>query len=45
MKIIEKMIVKRIINNNIVLRENFKGHEVIAIGSGLGFKKEKNDQV
>ena len=45
MKIIEKMIVKRIINNNIVLCENFKGHEVIAIGSGLGFKKEKNDQV
>ncbi len=45
MKIIEKMIVKRIINNNIVLCENFKGHEVIAIGSGLGYKKEKNDPV
>lgn len=45
MKIVEKMVVKRIINNNIVLCENFKGHEVIAIGSGLGYRKEKNDQV
>lgn len=41
----EKLIVKRIINNNIVLCDNFKGQEIICIGSGLGYYKEKNDQV
>ena len=35
--------VKRVINNNIVIAENFKGQEVVAIGKGLGFKKDKYD--
>ena len=35
--------VKRVINNNIVIAENFKGQEVVAIGKGLGFKKDKHD--
>lgn len=33
--------VKRIINNNIVIAEDFKGHEVVAIGKGLGFRQTK----
>ena len=37
--------VKRIINNNIVLAEDFKGHEVVAIGKGLGFRKQKYDGI
>lgn len=41
----KKLIVKRVINNNIVLAENFKGQEVVAIGKGLGFKKDKYDSI
>lgn len=40
-----KLIVKRVINNNIVIAENFKGQEVVAIGKGLGFKKDKYDSI
>lgn len=40
-----KLTVKRVINNNIVIAENFKGQEVVAIGKGLGFKKDKNDLI
>ncbi len=41
----EKYIVKRIVNNNIVIAENYKGQEVVAIGKGLGFRKSKYDTV
>lgn len=41
----KKLIVKRVINNNIVIAENFKGQEVVAIGKGLGFKKDKYDSI
>lgn len=37
--------VKRIINNNIVVAQDFKGHEVIAIGKGLGFRKKAHDVI
>lgn len=40
-----KLTVKRVINNNIVIAENFKGQEVVAIGKGLGFKKDKYDSI
>lgn len=40
-----KLTVKRVINNNIVIAENFKGQEVVAIGKGLGFKKDKYDLI
>lgn len=43
--ITKKLIVKRVINNNIVIAENFKGQEVVAIGKGLGFKKDKYDSI
>ena len=35
----DTLLVKRIINNNIVIAEDFKGHEVVAIGKGLGFSR------
>lgn len=37
--------VVNIVNNNIVTVKDFNGHELIAIGKGLGFKKKKNDFV
>ena len=39
------LVVKSIINNNIVIVSDFNGREVIAIGKGLGFKKHKNEFV
>lgn len=41
----EKLIVKKIINNNIIIAEDFKGQEIVAIGKGLGFRKERFDTV
>lgn len=41
----DTLLVKRIINNNIVIAEDFKGHEVVAIGKGLGFRKQKYDVI
>lgn len=41
----EKLIVKRVINNNIVIAENYKGQEMIAIGKGLGFRKSQYDVI
>lgn len=41
----DKLLVKRVINNNIVIAENFKGHEVVAIGKGLGFRKNRYDVI
>lgn len=41
----EKLIVKRVINNNIVIAENRKGQEVVAIGKGLGFHKHVHDVI
>ena len=38
----DRLLVKRVINNNIVVAEDFKGHEVIAMGKGLGFRKQKD---
>ena len=32
------LIVKNIVNNNIVIAKDFYGREVIAIGKGLGFR-------
>ena len=39
------LIVKNIVNNNIVIAKDFYGREVIAIGKGLGFRKHKNEAV
>lgn len=41
----EKLVVKRVVNNNIVIAENFKGQEVVAIGKGLGFRKKQYDTI
>lgn len=41
----EKLIVKRIINNNIVIAENHSGQELVAIGKGLGFYKNAHDTI
>lgn len=41
----EKLIVKRVVNNNIVIAENYKGQEVVAIGKGLGFRKCQYDTI
>lgn len=41
----EKLVVKRVINNNIVIAENYKGQEVVAIGKGLGFRKNQYDTI
>lgn len=41
----EKLLVKRIINNNIVIAENFSGQELVAIGKGLGFRKNICDVI
>lgn len=37
--------VKRIINNNIVIAENENGQELVAIGKGMGFRKQINDVI
>lgn len=37
--------VQKVVNNNIVIVKDSNGREMIAIGKGLGFKKDKNDTV
>lgn len=39
------LIIKNIVNNNIVVAKDFYGREVIAIGNGLGFRKRRNEAV
>ncbi len=39
------LIVKNIVNNNIVIAKDFYGREVVAIGKGLGFRKRRNETV
>lgn len=41
----EKLIVKRIINNNIVIAESYNGQELVVIGKGLGFHKDAYDVI
>ena len=36
----KNLTVKRVINNNIVIAENGKGQEIVAIGKGLGYCKD-----
>lgn len=43
--ITDRLMVKKIVNNNIVIAENYMGQEVIAIGKGLGFRKEIHDMI
>lgn len=43
--ITSRLRVKRIINNNIVLVEDFEGQEVVAIGKGLGHSKKVNSLI
>jgi beta-glucoside operon transcriptional antiterminator len=38
----DRLTVKKVVNNNIVVAVDFKGHEVIAMGKGLGFRGQKN---
>ena len=35
--------VQTVVNNNIVIAKDSNGRELIAIGKGLGFKKDKNE--
>ena len=37
------MIIEKVYNNNIVLSHNSEGHEVIVMGRGLAFQKQKGD--
>ena len=39
------LIVDKVVNNNIVIAKDFRGREVVAIGKGLGFRKNKNQPV
>lgn len=39
------LIIKSIVNNNIVVAKDFYGREVVAIGKGLGFRKHRNEAV
>ncbi len=39
------MIIKQIINNNVVTSEDFKGNEVILVGKGIGFNGKKGQPV
>ena len=41
----KNLTVKRVINNNIVIAENGKGQEVVAIGKGLGYRKCQYDNI
>ncbi|WP_323088398.1 BglG family transcription antiterminator LicT [Allobaculum sp. JKK-2023] len=39
------MNVEKVINNNLVRSRNLKGHEILVMGSGLGFKKKPGDEI
>lgn len=39
------MVIKKIINNNIVVSFNNAHNEIIAMGKGLGFKKSVGDSI
>ena len=39
------MIIKKIINNNIIQSQNKNGQEIIVMGCGLGFKKKSGENV
>ena len=39
------MKIKKVINNNVIISENHLGTEIIAMGSGIGFKKVVSDTV
>lgn len=41
----KNLTVKRVINNNIVIAENGKGQEIVAIGKGLGYRKCQDDNI
>lgn len=39
------MVIKKILNNNVIITENTAGHEVVAMGCGIAFKKKIGDAV
>src|SRR5690625_2957874 len=39
------MLIKKVFNNNALLAEDDKGHEVILLGKGIAFSKKTGDQV
>ncbi|MBU5594476.1 PRD domain-containing protein [Amphibacillus sp. MSJ-3] len=39
------MLIKKVFNNNALLAEDNKGHEVILLGKGVGFSKKAGDKV
>ena len=39
------MMIKKVLNNNVIITENKEGREVVAMGCGLAFKKKVGDEV
>ena len=39
------MIIKKVLNNNVIITENQEGREVVAMGCGIAFKKKVGDDV
>ena len=39
------MIIKKVLNNNVIITENQKGYEVVAMGCGIAFRKKVGDTV
>ncbi len=39
------MIIKKILNNNVIVTENDAGREIIAMGRGIAFNKKRGEQV
>ena len=35
------MIIKKILNNNVIITENKSGREMVAMGRGIAFKKRR----
>ncbi len=39
------MTIKKILNNNTIVTRNTKGQEIVAMGSGIGFRKKPGDEI
>ena len=39
------MIIKRILNNNVVITSDENGEETIVMGKGIGYQKAKGDTI
>ena len=39
------MIIKRLLNNNVVITEDKNGEEIIVMGKGIGYQKSRGDAI